>query len=134
MVSVKRYYPTRDQPKLSPDTKTVVHLFFFFLPLENNKVSSGGREEARSDFHLQKSPVSSAFYKPTPSSRGKGVRGKSEILEGNKKKKVKVVDRFVMGTSCCGIKHPSTKKGKASPCSLTGNRVLLVTNFWENFL
>lgn len=89
MVSVKRYYPTRDQPKLSPDTKTVVHLFFFFLPLENNKVSSGGREEARSDFHLQKSPVSSAFYKPTPSSRGKGVRGKSEILEGNKKKKSK---------------------------------------------
>lgn len=55
---------------------------FFFLPLENNKVSNRGKR------------LSPPFYKPTPRpSRGKGARGKSEILEGNKKKKEKSKSR-----------------------------------------
>lgn len=71
-----RYWGEKTEPKLSPDFKTV--RFFFFLPLENNKVSNRGKR------------LSPPFYKPTPRpSRGKGARGKSEILEGNKKKKRK---------------------------------------------
>lgn len=68
--------------------------FFFFptLVVENNKVSRGGRLSP-----LEKSLVSSSLF--TNPSRGWGKGGKSEILEGNKKKKkgkVKVVEKL-----CC---------------------------------
>lgn len=58
---VKRSYLTETNPNFHRIRKP------FFLPLENNKVSNrGGREEARSDFHLQKSPVSSGLFTNLP--------------------------------------------------------------------
>lgn len=89
---VKRSYLTETNPNFHRIRKP------FFLPLENNKVSNRGGEGGGKKrlSPPEKSGLIRTFYKPTPS-RGKGARGKSEILEGNKKK-VKVVDRFVVGT------------------------------------